>query len=239
MSRDVRSRVTLGIGIPLVAFAFLALLIFAFSRILLAVPPSLAPVVAILFAGTIVAGCTLAAMIRGTRGFAFLIGVLVLTIVMGGVAGAVLGEYPVHSLVEEEAGGPHGAPGGPPPGETPVPAESPPQGESPAESPPPPEEPAGGGGDGPAPAITALNTAFDTNTISLPPEQPVTVSFTNQDALPHNVSVYTEAGGEPIFQGEVVTGPTTVEYSFTSPAPGQYYFQCDVHPQMSGTVSVG
>ncbi|HEX2024858.1 MAG TPA: hypothetical protein VHH92_00525, partial [Actinomycetota bacterium] len=121
MSRDVRSRVTLGIGIPLAALVFLGALIFAFSRILLAVPEALAPLVAILFAATIVAGCTLAAMIRGTRGFAFLIGVLVLTIVMGGVAGAVLGERPVHRLVEEEAGGPHPE-GEPPPAESPAPA---------------------------------------------------------------------------------------------------------------------
>jgi plastocyanin len=231
VSRDARSRVTLGIGIPVAAFAFLAALIFAFSRVLLAVPPSLAPLVAILFAATIVAGCTLAATIRGTRGFAFLIGVLVLTIVMGGVAGAVLGEYPVHSLVEEEAGGPQGEPGAAPPAETPSPGESP----AAEESPPPPEQPGGGG----VVAITAQNTAFDTSTIDLPPEQQVTISFTNNDPLPHNLSIYTAAGGEPVFQGEVVTGPTTVEYSVVTPPPGTYYFQCDVHPQMNGNVAVG
>jgi plastocyanin len=232
VSRDVRSRVTLGVGIPAAAFVFLAALIFAFSRILLAVPPALAPLVAILFAATIVAGCTLAAMIRGTRGFAFLIGVLVLTIVMGGVAGAVLGEYPVQSLVEEEAGGPQGEPGAAPPAETQSPGESPPAGESP----PPAEQPGGGGG---VVAITAQNTAFDTTTIDMPPEQQVTISFTNNDPLPHNLSIYTAAGGEPVFQGEVVTGPTTVEYSVVTPPPGTYFFQCDVHPQMTGNVAVG
>jgi plastocyanin len=237
MSREARSRVALGIGIPLAALVFLGALIFAFSRVLLAVPESLAPWVALLFAATILAGCALAATIQGTRGFAFLIGVLVLTIVGGGVAGAVIGERPVHSLIEEEPPGPPpgGEAGAPPP-----PEGSPPSEESP---PPPPEEsPGEPGGGGPAAGpveITAQNTAFDTSQISLPPEQEVTISFTNQDAIPHNVSIYTEPGGDPIFQESPVGGPTTVEYAFTSPPPGEYYFQCDVHPQMNGTVSVG
>src|SRR5688500_4964172 len=102
MSREARSRVVLGAGIPIAALVFLGLLIFAFSRILLAVPETLAPWVALLFAAVILAGCALAALIPGTRGFAFLISVLVATIVIGGVVGAVVGERPVHSLIEGE-----------------------------------------------------------------------------------------------------------------------------------------
>ena len=81
---------------------------------------------------------------------------------------------------------------------------------------------------------------FDTAEIALPPEAPVTITFENRDPVPHNLSIYTAPGGDPIFQETPVPGPTTVEYSFTSPAPGEYYFQCDVHPTtMSGTVTVG
>lgn len=228
MSRDVRSRVALGIGIPLAAFLFLAALILALSRVLLAVPPELAPWVALLFAATILAGCTVAATIQGTRGFALLIGVLVLTIVGGGIVGAAVGEYPVHSLVEEAEGPPEGeAPPAPAPGGE----ESPP--------PPPPEEPGGGGQPGGLTVVAQAST-FDTAEIALPPEAPVTITFENQDPVPHNLSIYTAPGGDPIFQETPVPGPTTVEYSFTSPAPGEYYFQCDVHPTtMSGTVTVG
>jgi plastocyanin len=225
MSRDARSRVVLGIGIPLVALAFLAALILAFSRILLAVDPDLAPWIALLFAATILAGCALAAMTQGTRGFAFLIAVLVLTIVGGGVAGAVIGEYPVHSLVEDEEGGE-------PEGEVAAPADTPA-----GEGPPPPE-----GGDSPAGGVTvaAQGQRFDTSEIALPPSAPVSIVLQNEDAVPHNLSIYTEAGGDVIFQETPVAGPTTVEYSFTSPGPGDYYFQCDVHPTtMSGTVTVG
>jgi plastocyanin len=218
-SRDVRSRVALGIGIPVAAFAFLAGLILAFSRILLAVDPDWAPVVAMLFAATILAGCTLAATVQGTRGFAFLIGILVLIIVGGGIVGAFLGEYPVHSQVAEEAAGGEPAPG---------------------EAPPPPEAPGGQppGTGGPL-VVVAQSLSFDTPEISLPPEAEVTIVLENRDPVPHNLSIYTEPGGDVIFQETPQPGPTTVEYAFTSPPPGEYYFQCDVHPQMSGTVSVG
>jgi plastocyanin len=222
MSREVRSRVFLGIGIPVAAFVFLVALILAFSRILLAVDPAIAPWIALLFAATILTGCALAATIRGTRGFALLIAVLVLTIVGGGVAGAVLGEYPVHSLVEEEAGAPPGEDGSPPP----------------EESPPPPEE--GGGGPSGAVAIAAQGIAFDTSELSLPAGGEAVIEFDNRDpGLPHNVAVYIEAGGEALFQGEIITGPAATTYRFPAPPPGQYYFQCDVHPQMNGTVAVG
>lgn len=226
MSAEVRRRVLLGVGIPVAAFVFLAVLIIAFSRILLAVPEALAPWVALLFATNILVACALAATVRGTRGFAFLITLLVATILGGGIAGAVLGERPVHSLVEEEAVPPEPAP--PPPAGSPQPGESPAQGEEP-----PPEGP---GGD--VTAIAAEGIAFDTAELSLPAEGEVVIAFDNRDAgVPHNVAIY--ADGDPIFQGEIITGPATIEYRFPAPEPGSYRFVCDVHPQMEGTASVG
>jgi hypothetical protein len=227
VTRDARSRVFLGIGIPLIAFVFLAALILALSRILLAVPPELAPWVALLFAATILVGCTLAATIRGTRGFAFLIGLLVLTIVGGGIVGATVGEYPVHSLVGEE---------GAPEGE----AAAPPEAGEPGEVPPPPPPGEAGGAPG-AVALVAQDLACNTTELSLPAEGEAVITFDNQDdGVAHNAAVYTEEGGEAIFQGEVITGPATAEYAFSPPPPGTYYFQCDLHPaEMNGTVKVG
>ena len=234
MSAEARRRVLLGVGIPVAAFAFLAVLIIAFSRILLAIDPGLAPWVALLFATNILVGCALAATIRGTRGFAFLIVLLVATILGGGIAGAVLGERPVHSLVEEEAAGPaEGPPEGapPPPGESPSPPAPP--AETPAEEEPAPQPPAAG-----AIQIVAEGTAFDVAELSLPAEGEVVIAFENRDPLPHNVSLYSEAG-DPVFTGEIVTGPTSTEYRFPAPPPGSYQFRCDVHPQMQGTATVG
>lgn len=229
MSAEVRRRVLLGVGIPVTAFVFLAVLIIAFSRILLAVPETLAPWVALLFATNILVGCALAATIRGTRGFAFLVIILVGTILGGGIAGAVLGERPVHSLVQEEEGPPEPPP--PLPGEE----ESPEPVESPAEE----EEtpPEGPGGD--VVALAAEGIAFDTAELSLPAEGEVVIAFDNRDAgIPHNVAIYDE-GADPVFQGEIITGPATIEYRFPAPRPGSYRFVCDVHPQMQGTASVG
>jgi plastocyanin len=230
VSREARNRVLLGVGIPLGAFLFLAVLILSFSRILLAVPEELAPWVALLFATNILVGCAVAATIRGTRGFALLVTVLVLTIVGGGVAGAVLGERPVESLVEGE----HAAPESPPPAASPAPAGSPPG---------PPGDGGGGGGEraGAPVSISAQGIAFDTAELSLPAGGEALIAFDNQDqGIPHNVAIYTEQGGDPIFQGEIITGPASTEYRFPAPQPGTYYFQCDVHPpQMNGSVVVG
>jgi plastocyanin len=35
-----------------------------------------------------------------------------------------------------------------------------------------------------------------------------------------------------------VTGRKTIDYTFTSPGPGTYYFRCDAHPDMNGTFYV-
>ncbi len=230
MSREVRSRVVLGIGIPLAAAAFLAAMIFAFSRILLATPeePNIAPWVALAFAGTIMAGCALAAMVQGTKGFVFIIALLVLTIVGGGVAGAVLGQREIHSLVPDE----HAAPGeGAPPEGAPVPGESPPPPGSPAAPPPPPE-----GGV----TVVAQASTFNTSQLSLRAEGEVAITLQNQDPVPHNLSIYTEQGGDVIFQETPQPGPATIQYRFPAPPPGEYYFQCDVHPTtMFGQVTVG
>jgi plastocyanin len=95
------------------------------------------------------------------------------------------------------------------------------------------EEGFGGGGG----RIVAEGIAFDTNELMLPAGMEASLTLDNRDeAVQHNVAIYTEEGGEPIFQGELITGPAEQAYTFTIPEPGEYYFQCDVHPQMNGTV---
>src|ERR671915_1675970 len=97
------------------------------------------------------------------------------------------------------------------------------------------EEGFGGGGGGAA--IVAEGLAFDTSELMLPAGREASLTLDNRDAgTPHNVAIYVEEGGEPIFQGEVFNGPAQQTYTFTIPEPGEYYFQCDVHPQMNGTV---
>jgi plastocyanin len=60
----------------------------------------------------------------------------------------------------------------------------------------------------------------------------VTINFDNKDNVPHNFALYeTSAASNPIFVGEVITGPQTITYEFSGPLePGTYFFRCDVHP---------
>jgi plastocyanin len=64
----------------------------------------------------------------------------------------------------------------------------------------------------------------------------VSIKFTNSEPVPHNVSFFkgSDATGENVFRGDIVTGPVTKQYRFAAPGPGEYYFQCDVHPNMKG-----
>jgi plastocyanin len=103
------------------------------------------------------------------------------------------------------------------------------------------EPPGGGAPGGVEPAtVVAQGIAFDTDTISLPADQPSTLTFDNRDTVPHNIAIYTDNSlSEALFQGEIVTGPATLQYEVPPLPAGEYYFHCDVHPNMNGTVTVG
>ena len=102
-------------------------------------------------------------------------------------------------------------------------------------------QPGGGAPGGAEPAtVVAQGIAFDTDTISLPADQPSTLTFDNRDTVPHNIAIYTDNSlSEALFQGELVTGPATLQYEVPPSPAGEYYFHCDVHPNMNGTVTVG
>jgi plastocyanin len=104
----------------------------------------------------------------------------------------------------------------------------------------------GGGGGGkvnPTTSVTASGLAFDTNQIDLTAGKETKLTFDNQDAgTPHNIAIYPSESqispNQALFQGEVVTGPTKVTYTIPALDAGTYYFHCDVHPTMNGTVVV-
>ena len=96
----------------------------------------------------------------------------------------------------------------------------------------------------PAPAgatvhLSAQNIQFDTAQLSAPAGQPWALTFANNDAgVPHNVEIR-DATGASVFKGQIVTGPTTVTYQVPALSAGSYTFLCDVHPTMTGTLTVG
>ncbi len=88
--------------------------------------------------------------------------------------------------------------------------------------------------------VTAQNLAFDKKTIELPAGQATKITFVNKDAgTKHNIGIYQDSGyTNEIFRGPDVIGPNSQQFSFPGLAAGTYYFKCDYHPTMTGTVTV-
>lgn len=88
--------------------------------------------------------------------------------------------------------------------------------------------------------IGAENLAFSRDQITLAADTEVEIRFDNNDrSVQHNISILGQDPSRPVFRGQLVTGVATVTYTFHAPGPGEYRFQCDVHPeQMQGTVRV-
>jgi plastocyanin len=90
--------------------------------------------------------------------------------------------------------------------------------------------------------LVAKDIAFDKKTITVPAGAQVTIDFDNKDSgIPHNFSLYeTSKAEKELFDGKIITGPSTITYTFTAPStPGEYFFRCDVHPTvMTGTFVV-
>jgi plastocyanin len=69
----------------------------------------------------------------------------------------------------------------------------------------------------------------------------VRIHFVNSDAgTQHNIAVFRgpDATAPVLFRGELIAGPAVVDYTFEAPPPGTYFFHCDVHPTMTGTLTV-
>ncbi len=99
----------------------------------------------------------------------------------------------------------------------------------------------GAAGGGPQLTVAAENIAFDTDRIELPADTPATIVFENRDTgVQHNIAIFTDDTlAEVLFRGELLTGPATVTYEIPPLPAGEYYFHCDVHPNMNGAVVVG
>jgi plastocyanin len=87
--------------------------------------------------------------------------------------------------------------------------------------------------------LSANDLVFDASTIQAPAGEAFTITLRNLASQPPNVAVYRQEGGEEIVIGEVVTGPdVSVDTEVPALEPGTYYFRCDVHPDMEGTIVV-
>jgi len=99
----------------------------------------------------------------------------------------------------------------------------------------------GSGGGGSTTTVVAKDLTFDTDQLNLIAGQPTTLTFDNEDAgVPHNIAIYSDDSlAETLFQGTQFPGIATEEYQIPALDAGTYYFHCDVHTTMSGSVVVG
>jgi plastocyanin len=79
--------------------------------------------------------------------------------------------------------------------------------------------------------------AFQPAVVSAPAGKPFQIAFENREGPPHNVAVYRTADfKDPVSVGEIFSGPATKTQSVPALDAGTYYFRCDVHPDMKGTL---
>jgi plastocyanin len=86
------------------------------------------------------------------------------------------------------------------------------------------------------PTIVARDMKFTSGPVEVKAGANVTIHFDNQDSAPHNVAIFTDSSASsPISIGEVVSSGKKDQVVPALKA-GTYYFRCDVHHDMTGTI---
>lgn len=87
--------------------------------------------------------------------------------------------------------------------------------------------------------ITASDEAFDSSVIQAAAGESFAVLLINNDGdEDHNFAVYTEEGGDLIVASDIIAGGETVEVQVPALDAGEYYFVCQLHDEMNGTLIV-
>ena len=84
--------------------------------------------------------------------------------------------------------------------------------------------------------VVAKDIAFQPTSLTIPADTATAITFDNQDAAPHNMAIK-DASGAQVFKGEIVT-QTKITYNVNALPAGTYGFWCEVHPNMTGTLTV-
>ena len=89
--------------------------------------------------------------------------------------------------------------------------------------------------------LSAKDTKFSAPCLVANAGEAFTIHFTNDDAMPHNVAVYTDTTKSTvIMKGDIIPNKgDEIDYKVDAQDAGQYYFDCQVHPEvMNGTLYV-
>jgi plastocyanin len=86
--------------------------------------------------------------------------------------------------------------------------------------------------------VKASASQFTTPDVTGPAGKPFSLAFDNEDpGTLHNVHIK-KADGSTAYKGDFVTGVITKVYQVPALPAGAYPFLCDVHPSMTGTLTV-
>ncbi|MEO5919377.1 MAG: cupredoxin domain-containing protein [Candidatus Limnocylindrales bacterium] len=87
--------------------------------------------------------------------------------------------------------------------------------------------------------VTARNSTFDTKELHFQSGATTQLVLVNEDSDAHNIDIRTKSGyeGDQLFRFDPIAR-TSIAVTVGPLAAGTYYFLCDVHPQMRGTIVV-
>jgi plastocyanin len=86
------------------------------------------------------------------------------------------------------------------------------------------------------PTIVAKDMKFQTATVEVKADSAFTLHFDNQDSAPHNVGIYTDSSaGTAVSVGDIVSS-AKADQAVPALKAGTYFFRCDVHHEMTGTI---
>jgi plastocyanin len=89
-----------------------------------------------------------------------------------------------------------------------------------------------------APVVVAQGNVFSPATVTVKADKAFSLTLDNKDSAPHNVAIYKDSSAsEKISVGEIVTA-SKADQVVPALAAGSYFFRCDVHTNMTGTIVV-
>jgi len=87
------------------------------------------------------------------------------------------------------------------------------------------------------PEVVASGFAFEQTTLDVTAGEPFGLELVNEDNAPHNLSIYRDASAsDKLFGGEIFSGPASRLYSIPALPAGTWFFRCDVHTAMHGSI---
>ena len=87
-----------------------------------------------------------------------------------------------------------------------------------------------------APVITAQGNVFTPATLTVKAGKAFGLTLDNKDSAPHNIAIFKDASAaEGISIGEIVSSKSVAQQVPALEA-GTYFFRCDVHREMTGTI---